>query len=142
MATISATRTRSDRLRARALVVLGAVLAAAAVWVIAVPIAGLDVTVPETPSSTNRIDLALAPVVVASLLASLAGWALLAVLERFVPRKAALVWTVIAVLFTLVSLPFGAGFTGTERAVLAALHLAVAAVAIPFLPRAGRSSVS
>jgi hypothetical protein len=80
-------------------------------------------------------------VVISAAAASLAGWGLLAVLERFTAR-ARTVWTVIAALAMLVSLgaPLsGTGITGANRAWLALMHVAVGAVFIPLLARTSRS---
>jgi hypothetical protein len=109
----------------RALVVVAAVAAAALAWVIIVPLLGTDVTVPESPSSSERTDLALGPVIIMAGLASLAGWALLTVLERFT-SKALVIWTVIALVVLVATMPWDGEFTGSERVALGALHLAVA----------------
>ena len=108
----------------RAAVIAGAVTAAALAWVVIVPLLGTDVTVPESPSSDERVDLGIVPVVVMATLASLAGWALLTVLERFTAR-ALTVWTVIAALVLVATMPWDAAFTGSERVALVILHLAV-----------------
>ncbi len=121
----------------RALVVLGAVVAAVLVWFVAVPLLGNDVTVPASPGATERVDLGVGPVIGTALIAGLLGWALLAVLERFTQR-ALTVWTVIAVVVLIVSMPFMPGFSGTERTVLALLHLAVGAMLIVGFRRTAR----
>ncbi|MEV1289079.1 DUF6069 family protein [Micromonospora sp. NPDC049679] len=133
---VTATRPRA-RAGRRALVVLAAVLAASLVWLIAVPLLAIEVTVPVRYGASERVDLALVPVVFAALLAGLAGWALLAVLERFT-TKARLIWTVIALVVFVVTLPWMPDATAAEITVLALLHAAVAAALIPGLPRAGR----
>ncbi|MDU0302901.1 DUF6069 family protein [Streptomyces sp. PAL114] len=86
----------------------------------------------------ETLDLGAAPVAVVALLASLAGWALLAALERFGVRRARAVWTGVAVAVLTVSfLPLtGDGMDTATRTALALMHLAVAAVLIPGL--AGR----
>jgi hypothetical protein len=73
-------------------------------------------------------------VVVSALLAGLAGWALLALLERFTSR-ARTVWLVVAAVVLLLSLagPLGAGADAATTAVLVGMHLAVGAVLIPGL---------
>lgn len=131
MTTSTAPRVPPSRRRVatRALVAVGAVSAAVAVWAIAVPVLGLSVTVPDSPGSTNRSELAFLPVVLTAAVAALAGWGLLAVLER-VTRRAPTVWTAIALTVFLLTLPYLPGFTGTERLVLTLLHLALAAVLI------------
>lgn len=121
------------RRRARGLAVVGAVLAAAAVWVVAVVLLGVGLTA-STGGSSQEVGLI--AVVGASLLACLVGWGLLAVLERFT-RRAALVWTAVAVVVVLVSmlgpLTSGAGAAGT--AVFVLLHLVPAVVLVPVMRR-------
>jgi hypothetical protein len=70
-----------------------------------------------------------------SALAGLAGWALLAVLERWT-CSARSIWTSLACVFALVSLLGPLGATTTSATVsLTCLHLAVAAVLISLLSR-------
>ena len=103
-----------SRVARRSLVAAAAVAAALLVWTIAVPVLGLTVTVPDSPGSSDRSELELGPVLITAALAALAGWALLALLERFTPRARAL-WTVIAVAVAVLTLPYLPGFTVTER---------------------------
>ncbi|WP_405101552.1 DUF6069 family protein [Micromonospora sp. NBC_01412] len=127
------------RIRHRALVVLAGVVAAALVWVVAVPVLGTDVSVPEQYGFGQKIDLALGPVIFASLFAGLASWASLAVLEKITKRRGALIWTVVATIVLLVTMPWQMpGFSTANQLTLALLHIAVAAVLIPALPRAAR----
>jgi len=126
-------RPAGARRRRRILIVLAAAAGALAVWAILDPIGGLDLTV----RSGGRTDTVGAPaVVVSSIVAGLAGWGLLAVLERTAPRPA-LVWRIIAALVVAVSLlgPIGAATTAGTAWGLAGLHMAVAAVLIVQLPR-------
>lgn len=128
---------RTDRpvpVHRRGAVVTTAVLAALAMWAVAVPLLGLEVQVPESPGSTSTEPLGAAPVIGAATIASLLGWATLSVLER-ITHRARSIWTVAALIVLVVSMPWSAGFTGTERAVLVLLHLAVAAVLVPGLRR-------
>lgn len=115
----------------------GAAGAAAVVWLVAVPLLDLSVTVPEAPGSATREPLGLALVLMTAAVASLAGWALLAVLERLT-RRAAAIWTGVALVVLVVTMPYAGDFTATERAVLATMHLAVAAVLVPALRRTSR----
>ena len=105
--TIPTAATRPTRRRVRLLTVLAATVATLLGWVIAVPLAGVELTA-RTGSDVQRVT----PVAVAvsTLLAGLAGWALLALLERLTAR-ARTVWTVVAALVLLVSLlgPLGGG---------------------------------
>jgi len=125
-----------SRVARRSLVAAAAVAAALLVWTIAVPVLGLTVTVPDSPGSSDRSELELGPVLITAALAALAGWALLALLERFTPRARAL-WTVIAVAVAVLTLPYLPGFTVTERVVIATMHLALAGVLIPGLRLTG-----
>jgi len=78
-------------------------------------------------------------VVGASLIGSLAGWALLVVLERRT-SQARTIWTAIAVLALLASfsLPLFAGVSTSTQVTLAVMHVAVAAVLIPAMRRGSR----
>ncbi|TDD19183.1 DUF6069 family protein [Nonomuraea diastatica] len=117
----------------RPLTVIGASAAALACWVLAVPVAGIALTV-RTGGGTQQVGPA--AVVVASLLAGLAGWALLAALERFASR-AGRFWTIVALVVLALSLlgPLGSAADATARLVLVLLHLIVGAVLIPGLAR-------
>ena len=121
--------------RNRILGVAGATLAAVAVWAIEVPLLGIRLLTQF--GNTAPQDVGIAAVVVSSLAGSLAGWGLLALLERRFAR-ARTIWTAIAIAVLLVSfsLPISAGTTTTTRVSLAMMHLAVAAVLIPTLRRA------
>src|SRR5439155_24897657 len=96
--------------RNRIVGVAGATLAAAAVWVIEVPLLGirLQTQFGNTAPQSVGIDL----VVLSALAGSLAGWGLLAILERRF-RRARTIWTgiAIAVLLASFSLPVSAGTT-------------------------------
>lgn len=111
----------------RPLSVAGAVVATLAVWLVAVPLAGVDLTA-RTGSGTTTVGPV--PIVLATVLAGLAGWGLLAVLERRSSRPAA-VWTTVAVAVLALSMlgPLG-GVTLGAKLTLAALHLAAGAVLI------------
>ena len=114
--------------------ILGATAAAVAIWVVATA-AGTDLTVSFGAGQPIQ-KVTLINVVVAALVGSLAGWGLLALLRRFT-NNARAIWTVIAILFALLSLggPLSTiSSTGTKVA-LAAMHLAVATVTIIGLRR-------
>jgi hypothetical protein len=126
------------RRRARATAVAAAVLAATAVWLLAVPLLGTELRVTQPGRPPQQVGL---PVVVATALAaSVAGWGLLAVLERLT-RRARTVWTIAAVVVLALSLiaPLSATTTPAARAVLVLLHLAVGAVLVPGLRRSAAS---
>jgi hypothetical protein len=114
--------------------VLGATAAAVAIWVVAT-LAGADLTVSFGPGQPIQ-KVTVVNVVVAALVGSLAGWGLLALLRRFAANARA-IWTVIAIIFALLSLsgPLSTiSSTGTKVA-LVAMHLAVATVTIVGLRR-------
>jgi predicted permease len=118
--------------RTRALGVGGAVVAAVAVWVVAVPLLGLHLTVRFGNAAPESVGVDF--VVGASLIGSLLGWGLLAVLERRTAR-ARTIWTAaaVAVLLVSVSLPLSAGTTASTKVALAMMHVAVGAVLITTL---------
>ena len=122
--------------RARALVVIAAVLAALVVWLVTDPLLGVDLAAPTGPGSEQLQTITPALVAGTSLVVALAGWGLLAVLGRFTARPRP-IWTAIAVLVGLLSLagPLStiAPTTVANGVSLALMHLAVAAVLIPGL---------
>lgn len=125
--------------RARLIAVVAATVAALVVWVVFVAL-GIDLQEPTFGAGQATRDLGAVPVVVASAVASLAGWGLLALLERFTARARA-VWTVVAVVVLVLSLggPLSAaGITTANRIALLLMHLAVGAVLIPLLSRTSR----
>jgi len=119
------------RLSGRFAVTATAVVVAAAGYALLTGPAGIDLAA-RTGSSTQHVTLAAA--MVAAAVSALAGWGLLALLERVTARSRT-VWTAVAVGFLLLSLLLGptAGVAGAAKLGLAALHLAVAAVVIPGL---------
>jgi hypothetical protein len=144
MATTRTTTPENDsttwsRRRRRVLGVAGAVLAALAVWVVADPLAGVDLTVRQGTDASPQ-EVGPAAVVLVSALAGLAGWALLAVLEQLGSRAGRL-WSILAVVVLVLSLtgPMAAGTTTASKLALAGMHLAVAAVLVPLLGRSTRA---
>src|SRR5918998_4152000 len=89
--------------RVRALAVIAAALATLGVWLVTDPLLGIDLTGPTAPGSEQLQPITPAMVAGGSLIAALAGWALLALLERFTAR-ARTIWTAIALLVALLSL--------------------------------------
>ena len=120
--------------RNRILGVAGATLAAVAVWAIEVPLLGIRLQTQFGNTAPQSVGIGL--VVLSALAGSLAGWGLLALLERRFAR-ARTIWTgiAIAVLLASFSAPISAGTTTTTKVALAMMHLAVAAVLIPTLRR-------
>ncbi|MFF2023274.1 DUF6069 family protein [Streptomyces sp. NPDC058171] len=109
-----------------------AVLVPVLVWLVADPVWGHRLRIVD---GARTLDIGVVAVGLAALLAALAGWGLLAALERFGIRRARAVWTGVAVAVLAVSfLPLtGDGMDGGTRGTLALMHLAVAAVLIPGL---------
>ena len=114
--------------------VLGATAAAVAIWAVATA-AGADLTVSFGPGQPIQ-KITVVNVVVAALVGSLAGWGLLALLRRFAANARA-IWTVIAIIFALLSLggPLSTISSAGTKAWLVAMHLAVATVTIVGLRR-------
>ena len=112
------------------------VLAALAVWGISELVLGVDVRQPAFGPGVPQ-DLTAGPVVVASLVAGLAAWLALAVLERLT-RHARAAWVALATLTLAASLgaPLsGRGIDWGSRLVLTLLHLTVGALLIVLLSR-------
>ncbi|MBQ0906128.1 DUF6069 family protein [Micromonospora sp. U21] len=127
------TTTTTSPLRRRALGVAAAVLACLAIWAIG-EAAGVDYTV-ESP---GQPPLVLGPgqIIGIALGAALLGWATLALLERFVPRTARLIWISLAIVVTLLSFGplLGTEATAGAKLALGAMHVAVAVALITLLP--------
>lgn len=125
------TRPSSRTAARRAIAVVLAVLAPLAIWILAVPVAGLDLTAAPIGGATAPVG-ALA-VVAGALCAGLSGWALLAVLERRVarPRRT---WTVIAAVVLALSLATPiTGAEGLPMLILLAMHATTGALLITLL---------
>lgn len=133
----AAIRPRSTGLH-RLLVILDAAVAALAVWVVAVPLADVDLTVQLASDAAAR-QVGPVTIAVVALLVGSAGWALLALLERVMPHRARRIWTVTAVVALTASLtgPLAATTTAATTALLT-MHLAVAGVLVPMLTRSAR----
>lgn len=121
----------------RLMTVAAAVGAAAAGWAMIEGVGGVDLHAPAFDTTTATQDIGLGSVAFASLIASLAAWGLLAVLEKYSSRPRR-IWTILMGAGLVISLggPMsGTGIDSTNRGLLALLHLIVAAVLIPLLYR-------
>jgi hypothetical protein len=121
---------------ARPLAVVLAVLAALAVWGVSELVFGIDVQQPASGTGVPQ-DLTAGPIVVASVVAGLAAWLALAVLERLT-RHARTAWVTLAtfVLVASIGAPLsGRGIDEQSRLVLTLLHLTVGALLIVLLAR-------
>jgi hypothetical protein len=105
------------------LTIVGAAVVALAIWVIAVPIAGLDLTV---GSGATARTVGPVPVVVVALVAGVLAWALLALLGKR-SRHGRRAWRVTAWTLLTLSLlgPVTMGATAGVVVSLVAMHLAV-----------------
>jgi hypothetical protein len=114
--------------------VLAATAAAVVIWIVATA-AGADLTVSFGPGQPIQ-KVTVVNVVVAALVGSLAGWGLLALLRRFTTNARA-IWTIIAIIFTALSLggPMSTISSAGTKVALVAMHLAVATVTIVGLRR-------
>jgi Family of unknown function (DUF6069) len=113
--------------------VIGAPAAALATWALVVPLAGITLTA-RTGDSTQTVG----PVAIAvtSLLAGLAGWLLVAVLERFVARPGRIwAFSAPAVLAASLTGPLSSGVGAAAVLALILLHLVVAVVILLGLVR-------
>jgi hypothetical protein len=109
-------------------------MATLAGWVLADPIAGIDLTV---DSGGQLRWIGPGAVAGSTLLAAAAAWALLALLERLTSRSHG-TFTAIAVATLLLSLtgPLTAATDAASAVALTCLHLALATVLVPGLPAA------
>lgn len=123
---------RAHRTRQRALGVAGVVLAPAIVWIVGVPVLGVDLRVTTDPGAGLQ-PVGLLAVVVVALVVSLLGWTVLALLERRTRRaRAAWTATAVSVLLSLAG-PLIGGVTPAATLTLIAAHIALAAVLITAL---------
>ncbi len=134
----SAAPTVARPTRIRAMAVAGAAIAAVAIWAIAVPLLGVHLLVRFGASAPQSIGIDY--VIGASVIGSLAGWGLLAWLERSTAHARS-IWTAIAVVAVLVSLslPLIAGISTAAKVTFILMHLAVATVLISVMRRTSQS---
>jgi Family of unknown function (DUF6069) len=108
------------------LAVIGAPAAALTAWALAVPLAGTTLSLRAGDGARTVGPVS---VVVASLLAGLAAWVLLAILKRSVAHPGR-TWAIIALAVLALSLtgPLGSAVGAAAVLVLMLMHLVVAAV--------------
>ncbi|WP_433303691.1 DUF6069 family protein [Actinoplanes sp. CA-030573] len=125
------TKTTARRTR-RAVTVAAGAAGALLVWTVADALAGVDVAVRQG-GAVQRIGPV--AVVVTALIAGLAAWALLALLERTTGR-AVRTYRIIASVVLIFSLagPLGSGEGAGSRMALLGMHLVVGVVLIALLP--------
>jgi uncharacterized protein DUF6069 len=130
---VKATECVRKRRRIRALATMAAAGATFTLWMIAHPIAGADLVVDTGSGPTTVIPTA---AVLVTVVAGLAAWGLLALVERF-SRRAAAIWSWIAGAVVLISLlgPLGSAVGAGATAALVAMHLLTGAVLIPLMAR-------
>ena len=131
-------RTSRSSMMPRLAAVGASVLAALAVWAVARMLRGADVMSPGYGISMPAQTIELVWIIVVPLVMALAGWGLLALLERIAPTQAGRIWTIVALLVLVVSLAVpltGNGVTTGDRVVLACLHIAVGVVLIVGMTR-------
>lgn len=121
------------RRRWRAGVVVVAVVAALLAWLV---LNLIDASAVQVKMQDKITDVTWMSVLIVSALTSLAGWALLALLERR-SSVAHGIWTVIAVLVLLLSLimPLSYGLGAASKWSLAVLHVVVGLVVIAGMRR-------
>jgi hypothetical protein len=123
----------------RTLAVLLAVVVTLVVWAVETYLLGIDLQARPVPGSAPQA-VGVPAVASATLLAGLAAWALLAILERVTP-SARTVWVAVAVVALLVSLaaPLNGAVTAAAAIGLATMHVAAAATLVPLLARSARA---
>jgi Family of unknown function (DUF6069) len=112
----------------RAITGVFAAAAALLIWVIAVPV--LDVDLSTTNMQGQPMEIGPVPIIVSSIGPALAGWALIALLERFAPSRAKMIWTIIAVAALLISFVPLSQMSAAAAATLGLMHLVVGGVII------------
>lgn len=131
----SAQSTTAKRRSRRWIGLFSATAAGAVLWLLAVPVAGIDLDVAAVPGGpSDDMTVSLASVVVSASAASVLGWILLALLERWT-RRGRMIWTWVAAVAAILSIagPLTMAASVAAGVVLAGMHLVTAAVLIPVL---------
>lgn len=108
-------------------------VAALLIWVIAVPVFDADLGFTDVNNQPQTVDPV--AIIIFSVGSALAGWALLAALERFAPKRAKLIWTIVASLVLALSMVPLLGVSAGAAVTLGLMHLAVGAVIIVVMRR-------
>jgi hypothetical protein len=119
------------------LVTIAAAAASALVfWTLTDGIGGIDLAIRQG-GATQPVGPA--PVAATTLIVGFLAWGLLAILERRAQRPAR-AWRIIALAVFVVSLsgPLGSGADLSSKLILAGMHMLVALILIPNLPKTGR----
>ena len=124
--------TSTVRRAGRGVAVVGGAASALILWAVNDPWGGIDLAVRQGGTVQH---VGPATVAITALIAGLAAWALLAVLERTV-RRPARTYRIIASILLVLSLagPLGSGVGTSCKLVLLAMHLTVGAILIIGLP--------
>ncbi len=120
----------------RALSGVVASVAALLIWLVAVPILDVKLDFADMTGATQTVVPA--AIILFSIVPALAGWALLALLERVTPRRALPIWTTVAVLALLLSFVPLFGVSAGAAVALGLMHLAVGAVIIAIMRRTAK----
>jgi len=115
-------------------IVAMAALVPLGIWILAVPILGVDLEAVSGEEADAVQTIGPFLFLATASIAALAGWALLAVLKHFTSR-ACTGWTIVAVAALLAAMPgpFLGASNAAATAVLALMHVGIAAVLIPGL---------
>ncbi|MFI5892109.1 DUF6069 family protein [Actinoplanes sp. NPDC051513] len=118
----------------RAVAVAAGAASALILWAVNDPWGGIDLAVRQ---GGDVQPVGPAAVAATALIAGLAAWALLALLERTHVRRPARTYRIVASIVLMLSLlgPLGSGVGTSSKLVLLAMHLTVGAILIIGLPR-------
>ncbi|MEE2040791.1 DUF6069 family protein [Nocardiopsis sp. CT-R113] len=138
-ATSPDTRTVRPVWKPRLAAVVAAVLANALLGALA-PLVGIDMLI--APPGQPEGPVPLVAFVLFTTVFGLIGWGTFALAERVLGSRARLVWTIVAVVFTLVSFApsMSVGGSAATEAVLLLSHVVVAAILIPVFWRTAADS--
>ncbi|MGL5929336.1 MAG: DUF6069 family protein [Dermatophilaceae bacterium] len=123
------TPTGSGSIARRALAVAGGAVAGLLVWVLLVPIGGMDL---RAATGGAEREIPAAAVVLSALIGGLLGWGIAELLQRRAgrPKRTWVILTTILAALSCVS-PFGGAADTSSALGLVLMHIAVALVVIP-----------